>query len=625
MRLMNTADKAPPVREIDGSMLEGGGQILRMTCAYSAIFGFPVRVKNVRAGRSKPGLAIQHVESLRLMRDIAQGTLLGDEVRSSQVTFMPNSLSPGDHFADPGTAGSMTLMIQASLFPLLFAGGDCTLECHGGTDTDMSPSVDFMTHALMPILQGMGADVDVNCLRRGFFPCGGGHLNLILRCPERPLAALDLSCQGSLRTASIRCHTTHACSAPPEYLDELCRIVAARMDVDVVVEWCIEQACDALSRCWVDIIVETTTGAYFHAGSRPKVLCQNDSEQRQVFDACSSAVRQAVDEVHHELATGATVGEYLLDQLILPATLAEGTSRLLASVVSMHTRTAIEIAKLLVPGVQITLREHAELTLVEIVGIGLTPTHKLSAPVGAEEPASEKLTPEIYRRGLRKLGALSDDRKGAADLLRSKLQSLVKTDVESLLWHFASAGQPNLVAAISDSGVVDINTQRDKDGCTALHLASAKRHEAVVSVLVAHGADQERLNDRNECASEYALRQARPKHLMMLKDVDDGAVEKLEQSVDSLPIESVEALLFAYAATGQKRLLEALLKVNLVGINTIRAKDGCSALHVAAFKNQPEIVEMLLTMGADPSICNKWGETYNQAAHAGSTGQQPCV
>merc|ERR1740123_1200778 len=132
MRLMNTADKAPPVREIDGSMLEGGGQILRMTCAYSAIFGFPVRVKNVRAGRSKPGLALQHVESLRLMKDIAQGTLLGDEVRSSQVTFMPNSLSPGDHFADPGTAGSMTLMIQASLFPLLFAGGDCTLECHGG-------------------------------------------------------------------------------------------------------------------------------------------------------------------------------------------------------------------------------------------------------------------------------------------------------------------------------------------------------------------------------------------------------------------------------------------------------------------------------------------------------------
>jgi len=221
---------------------------------------------------------------------------------------------------------------------------------------------------------------------------------------------------------------------------------------------------------------------------------------------------------------------------------------------------------------------------------------------------------------LRKLRALIDDRKGAADLLRLKLPTLVKQDIESLLWHFASAGQPNLVAVIGEFGVVDINAQRDTDGCTALHLASAKRHEAVVSVLLAHGADKERLNNRNERASEYASRQARPKHLMMLKDTNDGAVEKFEQSVDSLPIESVEALLFAYAATGQKRLLQALLKVSLVGNNTIRSKDGYSALHVAAFKHQQEIVEMLLTMGADPCICNKWGETYNQAAHAGSTG-----
>jgi len=379
-------------------MLEGGGQILRMTCAYSAILGFPVRVKNVQAGRSKPGLAIQHVESLRLMKEIAQATLLGDEVRSSQVTFMPNSLSPGDHFADPGTAGSITLMIQASFFPLLFAGGDCTLECHGGTDTDMSPSVDFMTHALMPILRRMGADVDVNYPHRGFFPCGGGHLNLTLRCPERPLAALDLSCQGALRTASIRCYTTHACSAPPEYLDELRRIVAARMDVDVLVQWSSEQARDGLPRCWVDVVVETATGAYFHAGSRPKVLCQDGSEQLQTFDVCSSAVRQAVEELHRELATGATVGELLLDQLILPATLAEGTSRLLASVVSMHTRTAIEIAKLLVPEVQITLHTHDELTLVEIVGIGLTPIHQRCEPVSAGELGPEKLTGNISAR-----------------------------------------------------------------------------------------------------------------------------------------------------------------------------------------------------------------------------------
>ncbi|MCK5548493.1 MAG: RNA 3'-phosphate cyclase, partial [Thermoplasmata archaeon] len=59
--------------EIDGSHGEGGGQLLRMSVALSAITKKSVVISNIRAKRPKPGLAAQHVIAIESVVRLSGG------------------------------------------------------------------------------------------------------------------------------------------------------------------------------------------------------------------------------------------------------------------------------------------------------------------------------------------------------------------------------------------------------------------------------------------------------------------------------------------------------------------------------------------------------------------------
>ena len=60
--------------ELDGAFGEGGGQILRTSLALSLLTGRAFHLRNVRAGRSKPGLQPQHLQSVRAAAAIRAAT-----------------------------------------------------------------------------------------------------------------------------------------------------------------------------------------------------------------------------------------------------------------------------------------------------------------------------------------------------------------------------------------------------------------------------------------------------------------------------------------------------------------------------------------------------------------------
>jgi RNA 3'-phosphate cyclase len=185
---------------IDGSFMEGGGQILRTALALSTLTGRPFRAERIRQNRPVAGLKAQHLSAIKALIRMSGARVRGAAVGAGEIEFTPGAMRPGHYSLDIGTAGSVTLLMQALLLPCMFAGGETTLKIGGGTDTRWSIPVDYFTHLVLPAYQRLGK-VEGMGIHRGFYPKGQGLLELRLRPGLPANAAKDA---GALRATARR-------------------------------------------------------------------------------------------------------------------------------------------------------------------------------------------------------------------------------------------------------------------------------------------------------------------------------------------------------------------------------------------------------------------------------------
>lgn len=168
--------------EIDGSQGEGGGQILRTSVSLSCILGVPIRITGIRSNRKNPGLRPQHLEAVRSAAGISNSTLRHAEIGSSVIELEPGA--PQESVSkriDVGTAGSVTLIAQ-TLVPIgIFRRMNLDLEIVGGTDVPASPTIDYLRKLVVPIYRMIGGDVQIDLVRRGYYPKGGGIIRVRVR------------------------------------------------------------------------------------------------------------------------------------------------------------------------------------------------------------------------------------------------------------------------------------------------------------------------------------------------------------------------------------------------------------------------------------------------------------
>jgi RNA 3'-terminal phosphate cyclase (ATP) len=311
---------------IDGSEGEGGGQVLRTALALSLVTGKPFRIEKIRANRSRTGVMRQHVTAVEAACAIGGTECEELAVGASELGFTPGSVVPGEHRFAVGTAGSTSLVLQTVLPPLMLADAPSRLVLEGGTHNIYAPPFDFIDRVFLPILNRMGPRISARLVRPGFYPAGGGRIEVEIE-PSRSLSRLDLLERGELRSVEARALVA---ALPGEIavreLEAVAKVLGWPQEV-LRIEQLAERSGPG-NIVMLEAVFDHATEMMSGFG--------------KLGVPAQTVGTQAAKRMAGYLASKAVAGPYLADQLLLPFALAGGGSFTTVKP-SQHSRTAAEV------------------------------------------------------------------------------------------------------------------------------------------------------------------------------------------------------------------------------------------------------------------------------------------
>lgn len=322
---------------IDGSQGEGGGQILRSSLALALVTGRGVEIRNIRAGRKKPGLMRQHLTAVQAATEIGEAQVTGAQIGGEHLTFQPGKVRAGKYRFGVGSAGSATLVLQTILPALLVAEGESSVELEGGTHNPWAPPFDFLERAYLPLVNRMGPKVHGSIERYGFYPAGGGKFRLDIT-PCEQLQGLKLLERGESSGRGTRILMANL----PEHIAE-----REKKRIEKRLNWDENE-----------VVIESVPSQ----GPGNVILAEiRSSHVTEVFASfgrhevsAETVAGELVDQVREYLAAGVPVGPYLADQLLLPLgigawqereSLQQSIRTFRTSALTRHSLTHIELLK----------------------------------------------------------------------------------------------------------------------------------------------------------------------------------------------------------------------------------------------------------------------------------------
>lgn len=314
--------------EIDGALGEGGGQVLRTGLALALITGKRFHLRNVRAGRAKPGLQPQHLMCVEAAAEIGHAKLRGASLQSTDLVFEPGQIKASDFHFKIGTAGATSLVLHTVYLPLALHGGS-TVTIDGGTHNKAAPSFDFLQRTWAPYMKSLGVGVELSLTRTGFYPRGGGSIRARIAPCQRVTPFRGMTTE-KIASAKI---VAGIASLPVHIAERMIEQVGYRLEkLFLEYESTIEQW-QGGPGCMVGIELPTEPAPtfFFALGEKGK--------------PAEMVAHEAADQVEEFLKQSPAVDEHSADQLLLPLALAEGASEFCVAKISSHLITNASVVR----------------------------------------------------------------------------------------------------------------------------------------------------------------------------------------------------------------------------------------------------------------------------------------
>jgi len=362
---MATKMAATPIH-LEGTTLEGGGQLLRIALGLSSLTKKAINITNIRGKRSGgDGLKAQHLTSAQWLGQACNARLSGMGLKSKEITFRPDQHSVPFRAEEHGnevrirqnTPGSINLILQAILPYLLFSGSGLPIHVRvtGGTNVSNSPSYDYIQEVLIPMLALIGippikAQLHSRGWSQGTTKLGG--ITYTITPLARQLPAFQLTERGDIK------HVKAIVIAPREteqhFHDELQLMFEKREDrffsthttPDINITF---EKSHHDKQYYLFLVATTTTGIKLGRDWLYDQAIRPGKTERIV----PTMVKKVSDDLLGEIDHGGCVDEYMRDQLVVFQALAEGKSQVdggktedgEAVVPSLHVRTAMWVAE----------------------------------------------------------------------------------------------------------------------------------------------------------------------------------------------------------------------------------------------------------------------------------------
>lgn len=324
--------------KIDGSYGEGGGQILRTALSLSSILKKSVEIENIRKNRKKPGLKSQHLTCVNACKTITNAAVSGNEIDSTNLIFEPAGLKGGEYAFDvaekKGSAGSVSLILQAILLPLLHTENKSHVVLSGGTHVSWSPPVHYIQEVFLPTIERMGCYASLELEKWGWYPIGGGKVS-VSAAPAGRFLPLNIAERGKL----IKVSGISAVSNLPLNIAErqrnrgwnLLREKGINADIEII---------DAPS---------IGKGTLFFMTAEFENVMAGFSSLGAIGKRAEKVAEEACEDFFRYLDSGAALDDHLADQIIPYLALSEGKSSFTVSKISMHLMTNIWAVKQFLP------------------------------------------------------------------------------------------------------------------------------------------------------------------------------------------------------------------------------------------------------------------------------------